>query len=148
MSGLVEVRVKRLHGDAKLPAFMHPGDACADLYSVEDVTIQPGEVLAVGTGIAVGVPPGFELVIRPRSGLALRQGVSVLNSPGTVDSGYRGEVRVILINQGTSPAVLKRGDRIAQAGVRQVPPVRFVEVTGLDETGRGGQGFGSTGGFT
>ncbi len=127
------------------PARATAGAAGADLVSAEDVTIQPGAVHAVATGIAVAIPEGFEGQVRPRSGLALKHGVTVLNAPGTIDADYRGEVKVILINHGPEPFRVSRGDRIAQLVIAAVAPTRFDHVEALPETDRGEGGFGSTG---
>ena len=136
---------KRLHPDAVVPEFKTAGGAGADLYSVEDVHIAEGETKIVKLGFAVSIPHGYEIQVRPRSGLAIKHGITVLNSPGTVDSDYRGEMMVILSNFGKSYFKVKVGDRIAQAVVSVVPQTSFVEVEDLDVTERGAGGFGSTG---
>lgn len=128
-----------------LPSFATAGAAGADLVSAEDATIVPGAVHAVATGIALAIPQGHEGQVRPRSGLALKHGVTVLNAPGTIDADYRGEIKVILINHGPEPFRVARGDRIAQLVVARVAPVRFERVDALSETARGEGGFGSTG---
>ena len=140
-----KIRVKRLHPDAKLPTFQTKGSVGADLYSVVNVDILPGHVHIVDLGFSVSIPPGLEIQIRPRSGLAANHGITVLNSPGTVDSDYRGEMKVILINLSNSVFRISKGDRIAQAVVAYVPSITYEEVEELDETTRGGAGFGSTG---
>jgi dUTP pyrophosphatase len=117
-----------------------------DVLSAEEVTLAPGERHAVASGLAVAIPPGYEIQVRPRSGLALKHGISVPNTPGTIDSDYRGELKVILINHGTEPFAIHRGDRIAQLILAPVTLAEWNEVAGLDETGRGAGGFGSTGG--
>lgn len=127
------------------PARATAGAAGADLVSAEDVTIQPGAVHAVATGIALAIPEGFEGQVRPRSGLALKHGVTVLNAPGTIDADYRGEVKVVLINHGPDPFRVSRGDRVAQLVIAAVAPVRFDRVEMLPDTDRGQGGFGSTG---
>jgi dUTP pyrophosphatase len=127
------------------PSRATAGAAGSDLVSAEDVTIAPGGVHAVATGIALAIPPGFEGQVRPRSGLALKHGVTVLNAPGTIDADYRGEVKVILINHGGDPFQVSRGDRVAQLVIAPVAPTRFERVDILPETGRGEGGFGSTG---
>jgi dUTP pyrophosphatase len=127
------------------PARATAGAAGADLVSAEEVTIAPGAIHAVATGIALAIPAGFEGQVRPRSGLALKHGVTVLNAPGTIDADYRGEVKVILINHGPVPFRVARGDRIAQLVVAAVAPVRFERAETLPETDRGEGGFGSTG---
>lgn len=130
-----------------MPAHARPGDAGVDLFAVTDVVLPPGERALVGTGIAIALPPGFAGFVHPRSGLAARSGLSIVNAPGTVDSGYRGEIRVCLINlDPRTELVLRRGDRIAQLIVQRVEQVRFVEVAELPETERGTGGHGSTGG--
>ncbi|MFM9864075.1 MAG: dUTP diphosphatase [Micropepsaceae bacterium] len=128
-----------------LPARATAGAAGADLVSAEETTIAPGQVHAVATGIAIAIPEGFEAQVRPRSGLALKHGVTVLNAPGTIDADYRGEVKVILINHGSVPFRIARGDRIAQLVVAPVTATRFERVEALTDTARGTGGFGSTG---
>jgi dUTP diphosphatase len=128
-----------------LPSYATVGAAGADLVSAEDAAIAPGAVHAVATGIALAIPQGFEGQVRPRSGLALKHGVTVLNAPGTIDADYRGEVKVILINHGPEPFRISRGDRVAQLVVAAVTPVQFERVDVLPETARGEGGFGSTG---
>ena len=139
------IKVKRLSADAQIPKAAKPGDVAFDLYSVENVLLKPGERHAVKTGIALEIPIGFEAQIRPRSGLALRNGLTTLNTPGTIDSGYRGEVRVILINHGHEDFEVTVGMRVAQMAIRRVPDVEFVEVEELNDSERGADGFGSTG---
>ncbi len=142
------VQVRRLDPAAEVPAYAHPGDAGADLVTTVDVRLEPGERALVPTGIAVALPQGFVGLVHPRSGLAARCGVSIVNSPGTVDAGYRGEVKVALVNlDPREPVVLSRGDRIAQLVVQRVEEARFVEVDELPESARGTGGHGSTGGF-
>lgn len=129
-----------------LPAFAHPGDAGADLCAAETVVLGPGERATVGTGVRLALPDGHAGFVMPRSGLAARHGVTVLNAPGTVDSGYRGEIRVTLLNTDRAePYTVSAGDRIAQLVVMPVLTVRFAPVDRLDETARGEDGFGSTG---
>ena len=141
----VEIRVKRLNPDARIPKAAKVGDVAFDLYSVIDYDIKPGERYAVPTGIAVEIPIGYEGQVRPRSGLALKEGITVLNTPGTIDSGYRGEVKTIMINHGNVPFQITKGMRISQLAIRPVPDVEFIEVDELSETERGEGGFGSTG---
>lgn len=133
-----------------MPGYARPGDAGADLVTTSDVIVEPGERAVVGTGIAIALPPGFAGFVHPRSGLAARAGLSVVNTPGTIDSGYRGEIRVCLINHDLrEPIKLVRGDRIAQLVVQRVEHAEFVEVadvSGLGVTERGDGGYGSTGG--
>ncbi|MDE2561581.1 MAG: dUTP diphosphatase [Sphingomonadales bacterium] len=145
----IPVPVKRLPGNADLPlpAYATEGAAGMDVVSAEDVTLAPGARHAVATGLALAIPPGFEVQVRPRSGLALRHGISVPNTPGTIDSDYRGELKVILINHGTEAFDVRRGDRVAQLVLAPVTRASWLEVEDLDETVRGAGGFGSTGGF-
>jgi dUTP pyrophosphatase len=141
-----ELPVRRLHPDLPLPAYAHPGDAGADLCAAEDAVLPPGGRATVGTGLAVAVPDGHAAFVHPRSGLAARHGITVVNAPGTVDAGYRGEVRVVLLNTDRhEPFTVHRGDRIAQLVVQPVTTVRFVDVEELPPTPRGEGGFGSTG---
>ncbi|PFG19546.1 dUTP diphosphatase [Serinibacter salmoneus] len=143
----LDVPVRRIDDDLPLPSYARAGDAGADLYAAHDVDLAPGERALIGTGIAVAVPPGFVALVHPRSGLAARHGLTVLNAPGTIDAGYRGEVRVLLVNTDReATATIRRGDRIAQLVVQSVVHARFVPVAELNETQRGDGGFGSTGG--
>ncbi|MET7282646.1 dUTP diphosphatase [Kribbella sp. NPDC005582] len=145
---MTEVLIQRLDPDLPIPAYAHPGDAGADLVAVSDLTLKPGERGLVGTGIAIALQDGYAAFVHPRSGLAAKHGVSIVNAPGTVDAGYRGEIKVCLINLDPHAEVtLKRGDRIAQLVVQQVEKVKFVEVTTLPGSDRGEGGHGSTGGF-
>ena len=148
MSDSVTVQVMRLpHGEGlALPAYATSGAAGMDVLAAEDVTIAPGARHVVATGLALAIPPGFEIQVRPRSGLALRHGVTVPNTPGTIDSDYRGELKVILINHGAEPFAIARGDRVAQLVLAPVVRAAWDEVADLDETARGAGGFGSTGG--
>jgi dUTP pyrophosphatase len=143
----VDVAVLRLpHGaDLPLPAYASDGAAGMDVVAAEDVTLAPGGRHAVATGFALAIPPGYEVQVRPRSGLALKHGISLPNTPGTIDSDYRGELKIIMINLGAEPFAIARGDRVAQLVVAPVQPARFIEVDTLDETSRGAGGFGSTG---
>lgn len=144
----VDVCVIRLDPDLPLPTTAHPGDAGVDLRCTADAVIEPGERVLVGTGVAIALPDGFAGFVHPRSGLAARAGLSIVNAPGTVDSGYRGEILVCLINHDLHAEVrLRRGDRIAQLVVQRVEQVRFVEVAELPGSERGAGGYGSTGGF-
>jgi dUTP pyrophosphatase len=132
-----------------LPAYARPGDAGADLVTTADVNLQPGERVVVGTGVAIALPEGYAGFVHPRSGLAARMGLSVVNTPGTIDSGYRGEIRVCLINHDPrEPIELARGDRIAQLVVQRVEHAQFIEVGELEASERGEGGYGSTGGHT
>ncbi len=141
----ITIRVKRLHPDAMIPKAAKQGDVAFDLYSVIDYELRPGEHYAIPTGIAIEIPRGFEGQVRPRSGLAMREGITVLNTPGTIDSGYRGEVKTIIMNHGTVPFKITKGMRISQLAIRPVPEVEFIEVEELSDTERGEGGFGSTG---
>jgi dUTP pyrophosphatase len=145
VAGPVELRVRRLHPDAVAPGYAHDGDAGLDLVAVEGVKLAPGERHAVATGWAMAIPSGWVGLVHPRSGLALRQGLTVANAPGTIDAGYRGEVKVILVNLGTEPVTVEPGDRVAQLVLQQVGQADVVEVDDLDGTARGSGGFGSTG---
>lgn len=140
------LQVRRLDPDLPLPAYAHPGDAGLDLYAAEPVELPPGRRASVPTGIALAVPPGCVGLVHPRSGLAARHGLTIVNAPGTVDAGYRGEVRVLLLNTDPdTPVTIDRGDRIAQLLIQRVETVEVVEVDLLPETARGQGGFGSTG---
>jgi len=141
----LEIRIKKLYPDVEIPKYQTSGAVGFDLRAVESISIPSGEARLIGTGLAVELPSGYELQIRPRSGLALKHSITVLNSPGTVDSDYRGEIKVILINHGKSDFQISKGDRIAQAVVNRVEIVDIVEVEKLSETQRGDKGFGSTG---
>ncbi|WP_343073800.1 dUTP diphosphatase [Phytoactinopolyspora mesophila] len=142
----VDVLIARLDQDVPMPSYAHPGDAGADLVTTEAVTIAPGERALVGTGIAIALPTGYAAFIHPRSGLGHRLGVSIVNTPGTVDAGYRGEVKVLLVNHDLrEPAVFERGDRIAQLVVQRVEHATFHEVERLPGSARGDGGYGSTG---
>jgi dUTP pyrophosphatase len=148
MTDPVAVRIKRLpHGEGlSLPAYATPGAAGMDVLAAEDVTLPPGGRHAVATGFAVAIPEGYEIQVRPRSGLALKHGMSVANAPGTIDSDYRGELKVILINHGDEPFPIHRGDRVAQLVLAPVTQAAWEQVAELDDTARGSGGFGSTGG--
>jgi dUTP pyrophosphatase len=144
----VDVLIHRLDPDLPLPAYAHPGDAGVDLLARTDVTLEPGERALVPTGIAIALPDGYAAFVHPRSGLARDLGVGIVNAPGTVDAGYRGEVSVLLVNHDRAHAArLRRGDRIAQLVVQPVSRVRFHEVDLLPGSARGTGGYGSTGGF-
>ncbi len=148
MAERVPVRLKRLpHGhDLDLPAYATSGAAGMDVLAAESLTLQPGQRHAVATGYALAIPDGYEIQVRPRSGLALKHGITVPNTPGTIDSDYRGELKIILINHGADDFAIARGDRIAQLVLAPVVQARWDEVEELDETTRGEGGFGSTGG--
>lgn len=148
MSSPVKVEVKRLEhcADLPLPTYATVGAAGMDVVSAEDVTIEPGARHPVATGLAVAIPQGFEIQVRPRSGLAFKHGITVPNTPGTIDSDYRGELKVLLINHGAEAFPIARGDRVAQLVLAPVVQADWDEVDELDATERGAGGFGSTGG--
>ncbi|HTY71312.1 MAG TPA: dUTP diphosphatase [Actinomycetes bacterium] len=145
--GRVEVLVQRLDPGVPVPAYAHPGDAGADLCTAVDAVLAPGERALLPTGIAIALPAGYAAFVHPRSGLAVRHGVALVNSPGTIDAGYRGEVKVCVVNlDPREPVVFARGDRIAQLVVQRVEEAGFREVDELPGSVRGSGGFGSTGG--
>ncbi|WP_241248890.1 dUTP diphosphatase [Rhodococcus sp. X156] len=142
----LEVALRRLHPDAVVPRRAHADDAGVDLCTLDEVRLEPGERVLVGTGLALALPPGYVGLVHPRSGLAARLGLGVLNAPGTIDAGYRGEIKVCLVNHDRSATIeLQRGDRVAQLLVQRVAQVSFVEVDELADTERGAGGHGSTG---
>ena len=142
------IAVQQLDPELPLPAYAHPGDAGADLVAGVDVDLAPGERALIPTGIAIALPAGYVALIHPRSGLAAKHGLSIVNTPGTVDAGYRGEIKVLLINHDPVEAItLRRGDRIAQLVVQRVERARFEAVSALPDSVRGSGGYGSTGGF-
>lgn len=141
----MELLVKRINEEAILPFYAHKGDAGLDLFSVEEVLIKPMERKLVSTGIKIQLPPNMEGQVRPRSGLALNHGITLLNSPGTIDEGYRGEIKVIMINFGQEDFLIKKGMKIAQMVIKSVEQVSIKEVVELKDTERGERGFGSTG---
>jgi dUTP pyrophosphatase len=141
----VELHVRLLHPQAQIPRRAHPGDAGSDLFSVEEVIIPAGERRAVGTGIALAIPGGYGGFVQPRSGLAFKHGIMLTNSPGLIDAGYRGELRVSLYNSGAEAFVVAAGERIAQLVIQRVEEPDFVVVEELGETTRGDAGFGSSG---
>jgi dUTP pyrophosphatase len=144
----VPVPLRRLDPDLPVPSYAHDGDAGADLHAATDVTLAPGERSLVPTGVALALPEGYVGLVHPRSGLAARHGVTIVNAPGTVDAGYRGEVLVNLVNlDPREPFSVRRGDRIAQLVVQQVARAEFIEVDSLEDTSRGDTGHGSSGGF-
>jgi dUTP pyrophosphatase len=143
----VDVLITRVDPDVPLPAYAQQDDAGADLVSAQDIDLAPGERALVRTGIAIALPPGYAAFVHPRSGLAAKHGVTVVNAPGTIDAGYRGEVTVILLNTDpVRPVSFRRGDRIAQLVVQRVERATFREVAALPDSARGDDGFGSTGG--
>jgi len=142
-----DVLIKRLDPGVPLPAYAHPGDAGADLPAAEDVELAPGERMMVGTGLAIALPAGYAAFVHPRSGLAAKHGVTVVNAPGTIDAGYRGEIKVTLLNTDRDrPVSFKRGDRIAQLVIQRVERAVFHDAEVLPGSMRGDGGFGSTGG--
>lgn len=142
----VKVLIKRLDPDVPLPHYAKGGDAGADIVSAVDITLAPGERALVPTGISIALPDGYVALVHPRSGLAIKHGVTMVNAPGTVDAGFRGELKLIMINHDRSESVsFKRGDRIAQLVIQQVERAEFIEVQELPGSGRGTDGFGSTG---
>ena len=140
----VEINFQKLHPDAQVPSYAHIGDAGADVYSVVEVTLKPQDCAAIPTGLAVEIPIGYEIQVRPKSGLALKHGIAVLNSPGTVDAGYRGEIQVIVINLGTEVYTFAKGQKIAQLVLKPVIQAQYIEAE-LGTSDRGIGGFGSTG---
>ena len=142
---MIDVAVRRLRPDARLPEQAYEGDAGLDLAACEEAVLAPGERAIVSTGVAVEIPDGYAGFVQPRSGLAARHGIGIVNAPGLIDSGYRGEISVLLINHGAERVTFSKGDRIAQLAVVPVPVVEWVEVDTLDGTQRGASGFGSTG---
>ncbi len=143
----IRIRIARLpHGEGlPLPSYATPGAAGMDVVAAEDLDLQPGQRHAVATGFRVAIPDGYEIQVRPRSGLAFKHGITVPNTPGTIDSDYRGEIKVLLINHGTEPFPVRRGQRIAQMMLAVLTRAEFDEVEELCETTRGAGGFGSTG---
>ena len=147
MTDEVRIKIKRLDPEIPLPANAHPGDAGIDLTSADDVTLKPGERALVPTGIAIAIPDGHAAYVLPRSGLAIRKGLGIVNAPGLIDSGYRGQVQVVAVNFDLhDPIDIKRGDRIAQMVILPAPKLIIEEVGELPESDRGTGGFGSTGG--
>ncbi|MBX7446254.1 MULTISPECIES: dUTP diphosphatase [unclassified Arthrobacter] len=145
----LQVQLKMLDPELEAPSYAHPGDAGADLRAREDVVLLPGERKLVPTGVAIALPEGFVALIHPRSGLATKHGLTIVNAPGTVDAGYRGEISVTLLNTDSSQQIeLRRGDRIAQMVIQRVEHAQFIPVSELSGSVRGTGGFGSTGGFT
>lgn len=143
----VEVLLQRLDPDLPMPAYAHPGDAGLDLHARIDVELAPGERALVPTGVAIALPVGYAAFLHPRSGLAARAGITIVNAPGTVDAGYRGEISVALLNTDSTAHTLARGDRIAQMVIQQVAVADLIEVSRLPGSDRGAGGFGSTGGW-
>src|SRR6478736_5317173 len=147
--GHVQIELLQLDPGLELPSYAHPGDAGAVLRATEDFELEPGERRLVGTGVAIALPWGFAAFVHPRSGLAARHGVTIVNAPGTVDAGYRGEILVNLLNTDPEhPFTVRRGDRIAQLVIQQVSVPRFIEVDSLPGSARGETGHGASGGFS
>ncbi len=145
---MVQISIRRVDPGLPLPTYAHPGDAGADLCSAVDLILEPGERAVVATGVALSLPEGYVALVHPRSGLAARHGISIVNAPGTIDAGYRGEVKVCLVNTDLrEPFAVRRGDRIAQLVIQRFETASFVEVDALPESARGVGGYGSTGGF-
>lgn len=141
----IPVRIEKVDSHAIIPTYAHSDDACCDLYIVEDYTIRPGQRLLLRTGIAIEIPTGYEVQIRPRSGLSWKHGLTLVNAPGTVDAQYRNEVKLLMINLGKRPVSLRRGDRAAQMCIKPVYTIKFEEVDKLSDSDRGLGGWGSTG---
>ena len=142
---MINVKIKRIDSKAILPSYANPGDAGMDIHSMEDKRIYPGETVLIKTGLCIEIPENYEAQIRPRSGLALNNGITVLNSPGTIDSGYRGEIKIILINHSGKLFEIKQGMRIAQMVISPIIRAEIIEVISLVDSERGQGGFGSTG---
>jgi dUTP pyrophosphatase len=142
---MLKIKIKKIKENAVVPKYAHHGDAGVDLYSTEDYILKPGERTLVSTGIAIAIPPGHEAQVRPKSGLALKHGISIVNTPGTVDCEYRGEIGVIAINLGQEDFKIEKGNKIAQMIFNKIEEADFEEVKELDDTTRGDGGFGSTG---
>ena len=144
-ANIVDVKITKVDKDAIIPTYSHDDDACCDLHIVEDYVIRPGQRLLLRTGIAIEIPTGYEVQIRPRSGLALKQGLTLVNAPGTVDAQYRNEVKLLIINLGENTVTLLKGDRCAQMCIKPVYKMNFQEVDTLSDSERGLGGWGSTG---
>ena len=142
---MIKVKIKKIKDNAIMPKYAHEGDAGVDLYSSEDYLLNPGKRILVSTGIKIAIPPGYEAQVRPKSGLALNHGISIVNTPGTIDCEYRGEVGVIAINLGKEDFKIEKGKKIAQMIFNKVEEAEFEEVDELEDTKRGEGGFGSTG---
>lgn len=141
----MKIQIKKLHKDAYIPKYQTSGAAGFDLHSIENITISSGQSKLIKTGFGMAIEDGYELQIRPRSGLALKNGITVLNTPGTIDSDYRGEIMVLLINHSKQDFIIEKGDRIAQGVISKVYQADFIEVSELNDTQRGLGGFGSSG---
>jgi len=140
----MKIKIKKLHHDAKIPTYSHKGDAGMDFYSLEDYSLKPNEIYLFKTGLSMEIPLGYELQIRPRSGLAIKNGISIMNSPGTIDSGYRGDIGIILINHSKDIFNIKKGDKIAQGVLSKYETAEFEVSEELSQTSRGEKGFGSS----
>ena len=148
MNGPVELLILRLDPDLPMPARELPGDAGFDLYARTETTLNPGDRALIPTGVSIALPDGYVALVHPRSGLAIKHGFTLVNAPGTIDAGYRGEISVIGLNAGSETLTLKRGDRVAQLVILELPAVTVVEVASLPGSVRSAGGFGSTGGFS
>lgn len=148
MNGPVELLIHRLDPDLPMPERELPGDAGFDLYARMDTTLNPGERALIPTGVSIALPDGYVALVHPRSGLAIKHGFTLVNAPGTIDASYRGEISIIGLNAGSDPLTLKRGDRVAQLVLLELPAVTVVEVASLPGSVRNAGGFGSTGGFS
>jgi dUTP pyrophosphatase len=142
---MVQIKVKKLHQDAIIPKYAHEGDAGMDIYAIEDSVIYPKEIKLISTGLSFEVPKGFEIQVRPKSGLAINHGLTITNSPGTLDSGYRGELKVILQNESKEHYQIKKGEKIAQIVLARYEQAEIQETLDLEKSSRGDGGFGSTG---
>ncbi|MBI4453800.1 dUTP diphosphatase [Candidatus Woesearchaeota archaeon] len=143
----ISVKILKVDKELPTPAYKHHGDAGMDIYSAENAVLGPGEIKKVKTGVRFAIPYGYEIQLRPRSGLAANHGISIINTPCTIDAGYRGDIDIPIINHGKEAYEIKRGERIAQAVFKKVEIAELIEVDELDETARGESGFGSTGKF-
>jgi dUTP pyrophosphatase len=142
---IIDVKIEKVHKDAIIPTYGHDDDACCDLYVIEDYLIPAAQSRLLRTGIAIEIPTGYEVQIRPRSGLALKHGLTIVNAPGTVDAQYRNEIRILLLNTGSKPVSILKGDRAAQMCIKPVYTMHFTEVDKLSDSERGLGGWGSTG---
>ena len=141
----MKLKIQKVVEDVKVPCYAHEGDAGMDLYSAEECVLKPGERKLINTGIKIALPIGYEAQVRPKSGLALKHGISIVNTPGTIDAGYRGLVGVIAINHGSEEFKIEKNQKIAQMVINKIESANVVEVDSLDDTSRGEGGFGSTG---
>jgi dUTP pyrophosphatase len=141
----MELKIMKIHSNAVIPKYAHEGDSGMDLFSIEETIIKPNEIKLIGTGIKTEIPLGYEIQIRPKSGLAANHGITVLNTPGTIDAGYRGEIKVILINHSEKEFLIEKQSKIAQMILKKVEQAEIIEVKEINETTRNDRGFGSTG---